>query len=72
MKFVASKTAFVDNRLIESGTEFEYDYRPGDWAIPSDEYNPAAVVEPEDDTPQTYHEEQTRRGRPPGSKNKPK
>jgi hypothetical protein len=37
-----------------------------------DKYVPQESDEPEDDTPQTFYEAQTRRGRPPGSKNKPK
>jgi len=72
MRYVATETVFVNNCIVEKGEEFESDQDLGPVAIPAEKYVPGADDAPEDDTPQTFYEAQTRRGRPPGSKNKPK
>lgn len=72
MRYIATETVFVNNVIVEKGGEFESDQDLGSAAVPADKYVPEEFAEPEDDTPQTLHEAQARRGRPLGSKNRPK
>jgi hypothetical protein len=71
-KYVALETVFVNDCIVEKGQTFESDQDLGPAAVLADKYVPEEVEKPEDDTPTTFYEQQIRRGRPPGSKNKPK
>ncbi len=70
MRYIAKETVFVNDCIVEKGEAFESDQDLGPAAVPADKYVHEDGDEPEDDTPQTFHEAQTRRGRPPGSKNR--
>lgn len=76
MRYVALETVFVNDCIVEKGETFESEQDLGPAAVRARDYKPDPEGEPEVDpdsvVPNTFHGIQSRRGRPLGSKNKPK